>query len=373
LQAGNVVWRASQVASPETLEELQSLVARASAAGTTVRCVGRSHSFTPVCDTDGLLISLAKMQRVLAFDADKGLLTVEGGATYTAVNAFLAGTAWAVPNLATLPHFTVAGSMSMGTHGSSGVGEDGRATLGNQASQVEALEFVTADGSLQRYTQGDEHFEGTLVSLGCLGAVSRLTLRLVPSFFVQQAVYINATVEDVISHFRDMISSVDSFSWLVDWPGQEDSESEALGNLDPEDEGIRGRNRLLVRNFVPAPLLATFPADAWGGQLFDAPKQQGPTVMSDVPTVGPWYELLNTYGTGLPSGAGVEENTDAYGSGGSYDTREVQVEYFVPLEQAEEALRICHEVCRHWSYDVFLITELRVSATLSPQRRQDMG
>ena len=44
---------------------------------------------------------------------------------------------------------------------------------------------------------------------------------------------------------------------------------------------------------------------------------------------------------------------------GTYETREVQVEYFVPLANAEVALQICSDVCGKWSYDVFLITELR--------------
>ena len=148
--AGNVVWRADEVAAPEAIEELQELVRQTPGR---VRCVGRSHSFTPVCDTDGLLLSLARMQEVLDFDDDAGVITVEGGTTYTVINKFLSETKWAVKNLATLPHFTVAGSMSMGTHGSSGVGADGRAQLGNQASQIIGLEFVTHDGTLKSYTR----------------------------------------------------------------------------------------------------------------------------------------------------------------------------------------------------------------------------
>ena len=138
--AGNILWSAAEVALPETIDELQELVA---AAEGRVRCVGRSHSFTPAADTDGLLMSLARMQDVLAFDDAAGTITVQGGATYTVLNDYLRDKNWAVKNLATLPHFTVAGSISMGTHGSSGVGADGRAKLGNQASQVSAIEFVS--------------------------------------------------------------------------------------------------------------------------------------------------------------------------------------------------------------------------------------
>ena len=58
--------------------------------------------------------------------------------------------------------------------------------------------------------------------------------------------------------------------------------------------------------------------------------------------------------------------------GGTYETREVQAEYFVPLDVAEEALGICHEVCSKWGYDVFIVTELRVTRAddlwLSPSR-----
>ena len=310
--AGNVVWGAADVASPTALPELQSLVAKAPGH---VRVVGRSHSFTPVCDTDGLLISLARMQEVLKFDDEQGLLTIEGGTTYTAVNAFLSGTKWALPNLATLPHFTVAGSMSMGTHGSSGV-KDGRAQLGNQASQVVGIQFVLGDGSLKNYSRdADEEFPGTLVSLGCLGVVSSITLACVPAFTIQQCTYIDHTIDDIITNFRQMLNCVDSFSWLVDWPEQEEDnpppvpgKTSGMEGAVPDDApALLGRNRLLIRNFYPvgdAPEPYTPAVERWGGRLLsDADAVTSPTVMSSSPVVGPWFEHLNSYGAGIPSGA----------------------------------------------------------------------
>ena len=306
--AGNVVWRADAVASPESLEELVELVSAASGAGE-IRCVGRSHSFTPVCDTDGLLLSLARMQDILEFDDETGKLTVEGGTTYTVINSFLKDEQWAVQNLATLPHFTVAGSMSMGTHGSSGVDPDGRAQLGNQASQVIAIEFVLADGSLKAYSReaDPEVFDGVCVSLGCLGVVSKLTLQLVPRYDVHQAVYTGFTITDVIANFHSMINSVNSFSWIIDWP---------TGDDEPRRPDFH--NRLLVRKFIsdthpPEHAEHIYPEEQWGGRK-----------VSD--EHGPWYQMMHT---GQPSG--IEEDLNAYGSGGSYETREVQVEYFIDL------------------------------------------
>ena len=85
---------------------------------------------------------------------------LQGGITYTVLNKFLSETKWAMKNLATLPHFTVAGSMSMGTHGSSGVNpETGRPNLGNQGSQVCGMKFVLGDGSVRSYDRDpDDHF-----------------------------------------------------------------------------------------------------------------------------------------------------------------------------------------------------------------------
>ena len=92
-------------------------------------------------------------------DDKAATVTVEGGITYTLLNKYLSETKWAVKNLATLPHFTVAGSMSMGTHGSSGVDPDtGRPHLGNLGSQVCGIKFVVSDGSVLSYTRGADEF-----------------------------------------------------------------------------------------------------------------------------------------------------------------------------------------------------------------------
>ena len=77
--AGNVVWREPEVISPETLEELQTAVREADS----LRMLGRSHSFTPMCDTNGVMINMAKMSSVLELDEVNGRITVEGG-TYPA-------------------------------------------------------------------------------------------------------------------------------------------------------------------------------------------------------------------------------------------------------------------------------------------------
>lgn len=317
-------------------------------------------------------MSLARMQAVLHFDDENGSITVEGGATYTTINDFLQDKKWAVKNLATLPHFTVAGSISMGTHGSSGVDADGRAKLGNQASQVSAIEFVLPDGSPKAYSRekDPDTFDGVVVALGCLGPISSITLDLTPRFNVVQAVYIDITVESVIEHFRDMVNSVDSFSWLVDWPrGEETADLSALegvvssvANQRPRPRSFIARHLLTVTHPLKyGPLrarslgaidclsarssrlkqhlhqnfhhsvgvevrLASIPFARLRGPLFFHtacllsalydPETMGAAIQSSGLVCGPWYDLMNTYGAGLPSGRGAQEDQTAYGLNG---------------------------------------------------------
>ena len=76
--AGNVVWREPLTVSPESVAELRAVVREAEG---NVRVIGRSHSFTPMCDTDGTLINMAKMSGIIDLDETTGRVTVEGGIT----------------------------------------------------------------------------------------------------------------------------------------------------------------------------------------------------------------------------------------------------------------------------------------------------
>ena len=238
--AGNVEW-SSLVVTPADREELAAVVREAPGR---VRPLGRGHSFTPACDSEGTIVSLAKISEVLSFDEAAGLLTVEAGITYTALFQFLAGTDWALDNVASLPHVsrhdiargiwvaffsrcqryrcrqvTVGGAFATGTHGSSGVGADGRAMLGNLGSQATSLTFLISDGTTVTYRQGvDPEFDGARVGIGCLGILVEVTLQLVPSYNVAQAWYKDASVDAFIDGFDETLRSCDSFSALIDFP-----------------------------------------------------------------------------------------------------------------------------------------------------------
>jgi len=150
-----------------------------------IRVMGRGHSFNDICNTDGTLINLTRrMNQVLELNADSRTLRVQGGITYTGMFEYLRDTEWALPNTASMPHFSLSGAISTGVHGSSGVDPvSGRPYLGNLGSAVKSLTLVIHDGSTVRVSRDDADggakLNTAIVGLGCLGVVAEVELDLV--------------------------------------------------------------------------------------------------------------------------------------------------------------------------------------------------
>jgi FAD-linked oxidoreductase len=193
-RAGWVNWAGTQRCDPVAIErpgsrrEVAAAIGRAAAAGRNVRVAGSGHSFTPCVLTDGTMLDLARLDRVLDADPATGLVRVEAGIRLDALNRKLDELGLAQPNLGDIDVQTLAGALATGTHGTG-------ARLGNLSSAVEAMELVLADGATRELaasprsagsaglagSAGDQ-LRAARVSLGALGVVTAVTLRCVPAF-----------------------------------------------------------------------------------------------------------------------------------------------------------------------------------------------
>src|SRR5947209_847002 len=79
--AGDERCRPSRRASPEGPGELAAEISRAVAEGLRVRVAGAGHSFSDVALSDGLLVSMERMRRLLDVDPSSGLVRVQAGIT----------------------------------------------------------------------------------------------------------------------------------------------------------------------------------------------------------------------------------------------------------------------------------------------------
>src|SRR5215203_3523646 len=209
--AGNYTYSAIRLHRPTTLEQVQETVNRCHK----LRVLGSRHSFNGIADSSEDLISLEHLNQVISLDREHHTVTIEGGVRYGPLCEYLHREGFALHNLASLPHISVAGACATATHGSGD-------RNGNLATAVAAMEIVTADGGVTSMSRDADTttFNGAVVSLGALGIVTKLTLDIIPTFDVRQTVYENLPLTALSGHFDEITASAYSVSLFTDWRGE---------------------------------------------------------------------------------------------------------------------------------------------------------
>ncbi len=197
------------VEHPGSVDELRAAIARAADAGRTARVTASGHSFTDIACTDGTMIRMERMNRVLDLDRAAGLARVEGGVVIRDLSERLAAEGLALENLGDIDVQTVSGAISTATHGT---GE----RFGNISSQVEAVELVTADGSLVECSRESDPdlWRAARVGLGSLGAIASLTLRVVPAFTIRRDDH-PLPLEEALARIDELAAANDHFEFYV--------------------------------------------------------------------------------------------------------------------------------------------------------------
>ncbi|MEW9530176.1 D-arabinono-1,4-lactone oxidase [Microbispora sp. NPDC049125] len=332
--AGNITFGAERVERPTSLEQVRSLVGRSPK----IRPLGSGHSFNDIADSPGSLISLDGLPSGVEIDGASGTVKVGASVRYAELGRRLHAEGYALANLASLPHISVAGSCATGTHGSGD-------TAGNLATAVSAIEMVTADGDLvelSRDADGDR-FDGAVVALGALGVVVTLTLDLVPAFEVRQRVYEGLPFEALEDHYAELTSAAYSVSLFTDW------RTSRIGQV-----WVKERTDQAPAASVPS-LFGAVPAD---GPRHPVPGMPTVNCTEQMGVPGPWFERLPHFRPDFTPSSGEE----------------LQAEYLLPRRHAVDALRALDGV-RDRIAPVLQISEVRTVAAdglwLSPSYGRD--
>ena len=180
--SGTVESPNAHVVTPGSAAELAEAVRAAVRQDRPIRVVGGGHSFSPLVQTDGVILSLDRLQGLIAIDRDRQIARVHAGTRLWAIGGPLAAAGLAMENLGDINVQSIAGATSTGTHGT-GIG------LGNLATQIAAMKVLTAAGEevIASPDENSDLFAGGRIGLGCLGVLTELTLHLVPSFRLKLA------------------------------------------------------------------------------------------------------------------------------------------------------------------------------------------
>ena len=205
--AGDQICNPVEQVTPRSRDELAEVVARAAAAGRTVKVAGSGHSFSECALTDGVMLHLGSLNRVLAADGE--LVKVEAGIVLRSLSEALERRGRAQENLGDIDKQALAGAIATATHGT-GVG------LRNISAQVAGVEIVTGSGEVLELTpEGDPNgLLAARVSLGALGVISAVTLRTVPAFNLHRIDEVRG-LEDVLANLGRDVRENDHYEFFV--------------------------------------------------------------------------------------------------------------------------------------------------------------
>ncbi|MFI7499763.1 FAD-binding protein [Streptomyces sp. NPDC049687] len=274
--AGNITFTAGELRRPDSPDALRALVARSGR----VRVLGSGHSFNTLAEpgADGVLLSLGALPAEIDVDTAARTVRVGGGVRYAELARRVHEHGLALPNMASLPHISVAGSVATGTHGS-GVRN------GSLASSVREVELLTADGSTLVIGRDDRRFDGAVTSLGALGVVTALTLDLEPGYEVEQHLFTELPLEGL--DFEAVASAAYSVSLFTDW-------------------GAPGFRQVWLKRRTDQPL-AVFPwATPAAEALHPVPGMPAVNCTEQFGVPGPWHERLPHFRAEFTPSSGEE-------------------------------------------------------------------
>jgi alditol oxidase len=327
--AGTHVFVAGALHSPTTLDELRAIVAGAPR----VRVLGSRHSFSAIADS-AELVTLEGLAPDVVVDRDAGTVTCGAAMTYGELATALAADGVALHNLASLPHISIAGAVATATHGSGDAN-------GNLATAVSGLELVTSTGDVVTASRGDDDFDGMVVGLGALGAVTRVTLDAEPAYQVRQRVFESLAWDALHEHFDDITATGYSVSVFTRW-GETVDQVWVKSRVDEAPERRRDELFGAVAATVDRhPILGLDPV----------------TCSPQLGVPGPWSDRLPHFRMGFTPSNGEE----------------IQSEYQVPRPYAADAIRAVYGLAETLR-PVLQVSEIRTIAAdrlwMSPQYEQ---
>ncbi len=329
--AGNYSYKASHLHEPRDIQEVQRLVKTLPKQ----KALGSRHCFNNIADSPLHQVSLKNLKET-NLNKENKTITVQAGTRYGDFCESLNQQGFALHNLASLPHITVAGACATATHGS-GVNN------GNLATAVQQIELITPSGEI--VTLGKDHtdFPAIVVGLGAFGIITEVTLDIQEAFEVEQYVFQDMPLSSIEKSFTDLMSGGYSVSLFTNWMDKKISEV-----------WVKRRSDLVYEDLGSD----YFGAKAANKNLHPIAELSAEACTEQLGIPGPWYNRLPHFKMGFTPSAGAE----------------LQSEYFVPMDKAVDAImsleRMREEINPH-----LMITEVRTIASdnfwMSPCYRRD--
>jgi hypothetical protein len=282
--AGNESCRPQQIAHPRTEDEVSEIIVAASRRGLPVRVVGAGHSFSTLCLTEGVLISLDQMSGILATDPIGRRVTVRAGTRIRQFGDPLWEAGLCLKNQGDIDSQHIAGAISTATHGS-GIRQQ------SFAGSARGFRVVLPSGEAVSVTEDDPELLAAMqVSLGLLGVITEVELEVREAFALAERVEF-WPLNDVLARWDTEMTSRRHFSFF--WMPAADSPDRLFMEY-PDGLDMTDWSRVKLYDELPASSLADGTAPPDQGRLdrpyriYPDPDLQGEIVMRELEYMVPF-------------------------------------------------------------------------------------
>ncbi len=165
-------------AAPTSEEEVAELLRTAP---TPIRVAGRGHSFTPLVESDGTILTLWGLSGVVDHDDTAQTARVKAGTTIQNLGPELFARGLALVNQGDIDRQALAGAVGTGTHGTGG-------KLGSLSAAVTCFRLATANGDILTCNRSEnaDIFDAGRVSFGSLGVMTEITMQCRPVYALEE-------------------------------------------------------------------------------------------------------------------------------------------------------------------------------------------
>lgn len=345
--SGEQVCKPTRIARPFTREGLALAVVEADARGERIKVAGSGHSFSPAALTEGTMIDISSLDRILDVDPASGLVRVEAGAVLGDLSARLDRLGLAFENLGDIDKQTLAGSISTATHGTG-------ARFQNVSAQIESLELIAADGTTRILDERSDPtgFRAARVGLGALGAIYAATIRTVPVFTLSRVDH-PLPLRETLDSLEGRIADIEHFEFYV-FPHTETALCRESRRTDEPPEPASQLSRF-TREIV---------LENWVSGTFSA-------IARHRPSAGPW--LARRAADSFARVSKVDRSHRVFAS--ERRIKFTEMEYAIPIDRAREAVEGVLEIASRPEMRCVFPIEVRFvgadDALLSPSHERD--
>ncbi len=191
----------SEVYYPQSEEELINTLQNCSKEQKKIRPMGSRYSYTPLICSDEAALSLDKFRGVEEINYDEMTVTVRGGTKIADLERELFAKNLSLYNLGDINQQTIAGLIATGSHGTG-------LSFGIASTQIAWMQIITANGEVLECSenQNSEIFKAAQVSLGCLGVISKVKIKVLPKYYMHQERNLIA-FDEALAHLFDSFSN----------------------------------------------------------------------------------------------------------------------------------------------------------------------